>query len=158
MALRSSVNLLAICLLYQLRTSNCFSWDDCSAAHEPVTFKEISIGQDPVKLPGTLQYQVSMHLSSPLSSMTAEVTLYKKFLFWWRIPCFDSSICQFDVCELSTSMCPFNSGLISSSGEMKLLRPSMSRILLNGYYSATIILKSFETKVGCANIYFNIRA
>ncbi|GCB61953.1 hypothetical protein scyTo_0011405 [Scyliorhinus torazame] len=158
MALRSSVILLAICLLYQLRTSNGFSWDDCSATHEPVTFREISIGQDPVQLPGTLQYKVSMHLSTSLSSMTAEVTLYRKFLFWWKLPCFDPSICQIDVCELSTSACPFNSGIISSSGEMELPRPPISRTWLRGYYSATVILKSYGSKVGCVNIYFNIDA
>ncbi|XP_067899140.1 ganglioside GM2 activator-like [Heterodontus francisci] len=161
MALRFSVILLAICLLYQTRTSNGFYWKDCSAAHEPVTFKTISFEPDPIKLPGSVSYKGSLYLSRSLSSVTAEVKLYKKALFWWRIPCSSYFQCKFDICELLNldSSCSFSSGYFYYPKTWyNLPRISIPSFLLKGYYSATIILKSYGNQVGCVNVYFNVDA
>uniref|UniRef100_UPI00398E836B ganglioside GM2 activator-like n=1 Tax=Pristiophorus japonicus TaxID=55135 RepID=UPI00398E836B len=158
MVLRLSIILLAICLIYQIRTSEGVYWKDCSARHEPVTFKSLSVEPDPIKLPGKVTFKGFVYLSRPLSSVTAEVKLYKKALFWWRIPCPD---CDFNICELlkRDSSCSFNSGAFYYPETTYYLRqPNISSFWLNGYYSATIILKQYGRQIGCTHVYFNINA
>ncbi|XP_048399008.1 ganglioside GM2 activator-like [Stegostoma tigrinum] len=159
MAVCSGVILLAVCLLFQIRTSNGFSWKDCSRASDPIKFKQISFEPDPLKLPGYASYEGTAYVSQSVSSITAEVTLYKKFLFWWKIPCFDAFPCNFDICELfgRDSSCSFSSGYFKSPKQSYYIsRPRISSFLLKGYYSATIILKSHGKQVGCTYVYFNI--
>ncbi|XP_072447361.1 ganglioside GM2 activator-like [Chiloscyllium punctatum] len=141
------------------KQSNGFSWTDCSYAHDPVKFKHISVQPDPIELPGSLSFEGSTYLSRPISSMTAEITLYKKALLWWKIPCLNSFPCSFDLCELvgHDSSCTFSSGYLHSSKRSYYFsRPPISSYLLKGYYSATITLKSQGKQVGCAYVYFNI--
>ncbi|XP_078087849.1 ganglioside GM2 activator-like [Mustelus asterias] len=147
------------CEYFVKQSSNGFFWEDCSAADEPVKFKEINVKPNPIRLPGEISHTGSVYFNMSLSSMTGEITLYKKFFFWWKIPCLDILKCYFDACELwrNVSPCHFNKGSVSSSKEKQYLpRPSIPFFILHGYYSATVILKSHEKQVGCANIYFSI--
>ncbi|XP_078267878.1 ganglioside GM2 activator-like [Rhinoraja longicauda] len=140
---------------------NAFHWEDCNANQGPVKIKSISVAQDPIMLPGNITFEMSGQVESPLTGMKAKVKLYKKIFFWWPIPCQPPLQCDFDVCELMNRK-PFcsinNENFNYLKSEYEVFKLNISRFLINGNYSANVILSSGGKQVACVNVYFSLKA
>ncbi|XP_055498642.1 ganglioside GM2 activator-like [Leucoraja erinacea] len=158
MALSFEVLLLPLFVFHQLSSSDGLSWRNCRGGEEPVTLKNMTVQPDPIKIPGQILLEGTAYVAESLTLLKAEVTIHKKLLFWWKLPCGDSE-CTFDLCKplhLGPS-CAVSSGfLYFPPTKFNIPKQLISTYWASGQYKATIDLKSPKANVGCIELYFSI--
>ncbi|XP_007900184.1 ganglioside GM2 activator-like [Callorhinchus milii] len=107
-------------------------------------------------MPGGISVKGSAFLSQAISSLKAEITLYRKVLFFWlKIPCvtFD---CVYEVCKLlkRDPSCSFKQGFHKFPGKAFVI-PRLP--IPNGQYSIAIDLKSHRRNVGCVQMDLTVK-
>ncbi|XP_029439895.1 ganglioside GM2 activator-like [Rhinatrema bivittatum] len=157
-----------------------FSWSNCDSTL-PVQILSLSLGPDPIIIPGPLQLAVEVDISVTLNApLKLAIVLQKKVLgLWVNVPCSNNiGTCTYDdVCGILDSLipagqpcpeplesngfpchCPFQAGVYTlpeSTIQIDLTLPSSAA---NGDFRLTGTLSSGENAIGCININFSLQS
>ncbi|KAL5012215.1 hypothetical protein ScPMuIL_010766 [Solemya velum] len=65
-----------------------FTWKSCSISSDQLVLKRLQISPDPLELPGTLKAGFNLAVKSDITSLQADVKVWKKiFGTWVKLPC-----------------------------------------------------------------------
>lgn len=153
-----------------------FTWSDCSAAGSSLHVSKLSVGPNPIRIPGNVSLTVQASLSKAIAApLEVDVEVYKQVLIWVKVPCIDNvgSCTYSDVCALDPynqkpcppvfsqqklpCKCPAKQGNFDVSDLTLFVNPpGVPSWLEDGNYRVTANLKHQGNPVGCLHMEFSI--
>ncbi|XP_042309166.1 ganglioside GM2 activator [Sceloporus undulatus] len=159
-----------------------FSWENCGPSSNPAGIKSLSIGPDPVVIPGNIRISASLYTSVALTAPLKVVVVLEKRLgeMWLKVPCVDQlGSCTYeDICALLDSVippgqpcpepllsyglpchCPFKAGTYNlPQSDIYIPKIDLPAFLTNGDYKIQAVIFMGDQEIACVRLCFSLSA